>query len=75
MTGEQKKWLDDNRVHGYRPLGATPGGGRWVNVGMLHADGTFELKLGRARPTVKPGSFEVGVLEHSGAPHMNGPGG
>lgn len=73
MTGEQKKWLDDHRHEGYRPLGVAPGGGRWVKTGMLHADGTFELKLGRARPAIRQGSFEVGVMEHAGAPEMKGP--
>jgi hypothetical protein len=73
MTGEQKSWLDAHRAEGYRALGNTPGGARWVKVGMLHADGTFELKLGRARPAIRVGSFEVGVLEVGPAPQMQGP--
>lgn len=73
MTGEQKTWLDAHRAEGYRPLGTTPGGGRWVKIGMLHADGTFELKVGTKRPSVRMGSFEVGVLEIGPATEMRGP--
>jgi len=73
LTPQQKKWLDDNRAQGYRPLGVAPGGAQWVRTGMLHPDGTFELRQGRARPAVQAGSFEVGVLQHRGAPDMAGP--
>lgn len=73
MTGEQAKWLQDHRAEGYRPLGNTPGNARWVKVGMLHPDGKFELRLGRARPAVRQGSFEVGVLEIGPAREMRGP--
>jgi hypothetical protein len=73
MTAEQAKWLNEHRAEGYRALGVAPGGSQWVKVGMLHADGTFELKLGRARPAIRVGSFEVGVLESTQAPQMRGP--
>lgn len=73
MTGEQADWLRSHRAEGYRPLGNTPGGARWIKVGMLHADGTFELRQGRARPSVRVGSFEVGVLETGAAREMRGP--
>jgi len=62
MTGEQANWLRQNKE--YRALGQRPGlGARYVRIGMLHADGTFELHPRGRRPNVKPGSFEVGVLE------------
>jgi|WetSurMetagenome_2_1015567.scaffolds.fasta_scaffold00813_17 hypothetical protein len=62
MTGPQKKWLDANRP--YRPLGQPPGAGAaYVKVGILHEDGAFELKQRGGRPNVRPGSFEVGILE------------
>jgi len=75
MTSEQKKWLDDHRPEGYRVLGVAPGGARWIKRGILHADGQFDLQLGRVRPAVRVGSFEVAVLEFQGAPDMRGPGG
>lgn len=74
MTSEQANWLREHRAEGYQAIGKTPGGCRWVRTGMLHADGTFELKLGRARPAIRVGSFEVGILEQgAGAPNMRGP--
>lgn len=76
MTAEQKAWLDARRGEGYRPMGALPGGCRWVKRGMLHPDGIFELLLTRnARPSrFLPGSFEVAVLELTpAAPDMRGP--
>jgi hypothetical protein len=74
MTGEQKKWLDDHRVQGYRPMGTLGGASRWINRGMLHPDGTFEFLGARGRPNkVEQGSFEVAVLEHVPAPGMRGP--
>lgn len=76
MTSEQKKWLDDHRGEGYRVLGTAPGGYQWVKRGILHADGQFDPQLGRARPNVRVGSFEVAVLEQIGAPTiMRGLGG
>lgn len=66
MTGEQAKWLTDRRAEGYRVIGVAPGGHRWVRTGMLHANGEFEPKLGVARPSIRVGSFEVGVLEPIG---------
>lgn len=74
MTGEQKIWLDAHQAEGYRPLGVAPGGWRWVRIGMLHADGTFEAKTPGSRPSIRVGSFEVGVLvETNSAPQMQGP--
>ena len=73
MTAEQKKWLDEHRGEGYRMIGATPGGCRWVKRGMLHADGTFDPQLGIARPAVRVGTFEVGVLEFVTNQSMRGP--
>lgn len=72
MTGEQKAWLDLHRAEGYRPLGVAPGGSRCVKTGMLHADGTFEARIAGARPAIRVGSFEVGILQHSSAPDMRG---
>ena len=61
MTREQKEWLDRNKH--FRAVGRAPGNCRWVDTGMLHPDGTFEKATPGRRPGVKPGSFEVGVLE------------
>lgn len=72
MTGEQKAWLDAHRAEGYRVMGNTPGASRWVRRGMLHPDGSFEPYL-RARPSVRVGSFEVGILETREGPNMAGP--
>lgn len=73
MTSEQKVWLDAHRFEGYRPMGVLPGACRWVKRGMLHPDGTFEPWVGRARPSVRQGSFEVAILEHTSAGQMRGP--
>lgn len=80
MTSEQKAWLDAHRFEGYRPMGTgsatgsgTAGGTHWKKRGMLHPDGTFEPWLGHARPSVRPGSFEVGIFEHTPAGQMRGP--
>ena len=61
MTNEQALWLRYNPS--YRALSRAPSGFKWSKVGMLHPEGIFELTPPRARPVVKPGSFEVGVLE------------
>lgn len=62
MTGAQAEWLRSHKE--FRALGQRPGlGARYVDVGMLHADGTFEPHPRGRRPNVKPGSFEVGKLE------------
>lgn len=65
MTAEQKKWLDDHRAEGYRPLGVTPGAqAKYTKVGMLYPDGSFERRqspgwrYGRA----EQGMFECGVF-------------
>ena len=73
MTSEQAEWLRTHRAEGYRALGMAPGNARWIKVGMLHPDGTFELRLGQARPAVRVGSFEVGVLEVGPTRDMIGP--
>lgn len=62
MTGPQKAWLDANKP--YRALGQRSGSGaRYVKIGMLHVDGTFELQQRGVRLSVRQGSFEVGILE------------
>jgi len=38
-------------------------GFRFVGRGMLHSDGVFEIIQKNGKLRVKPGSFEVGVLE------------
>jgi hypothetical protein len=66
MTAEQKDWLDSHRAEGYRPLGKSPGSqARFVRVGALYPDGSFELKQSRNHRYEKAilGMFEVGVLE------------
>ena len=69
MTREQADWLGKNKP--YRALGQPPGfGARYVKVGMLHPDGTFELRVRGQRSTVREGSFEVGVLEVNPNPGM-----
>lgn len=65
MTNEQKTWLDDHKAEGYRVRGRAAGNAAWLKSGMLHADGTFELVGRGARPNVRPGSFEVGILQTS----------
>ena len=62
MTAQQKAWLDGHP--GYRALHAPGGGSRFVNVGLLHPDGTFEAKRTRTPgySHLVPDSFEVGVL-------------
>ena len=62
MTGDQASWLRKNPT--YRAIAShTPSGMRYIRRGMLHEDGRFDLTPQRGRPVVKPGSFEVGVLE------------
>ena len=61
MTGEQATWLAKNKP--YRAVGRPGGNSHYVKVGILHADGTFELKPRVGRPRVTPGCFEVGILE------------
>jgi hypothetical protein len=68
MTGPQKDWLDSHRAAGYRPLGKPPGAvqvARFVKIGALYPDGSFELKLshGHRYSKIEAGMFEVGVLE------------
>jgi hypothetical protein len=66
MTGPQKDWLDSHRAAGYRPLGKPPGAqARYVKIGALYPDGSFELKQSRSHRYEKAilGMFEVGVLE------------
>jgi hypothetical protein len=67
MTGEQKKWLDDHRAEGYRPVGNAPGAqGKYVKVGMLYPDGTFERRswnLSGRYARAEAGMFECGILE------------
>jgi hypothetical protein len=70
MTSEQKEWLDSHKAEGYRIRGQTGGNSQWIRTGMLHADGTFEA-YGAARPAVRQGSFEVGVLATREAPLPN----
>lgn len=73
MTSEQAEWMNKHRPEGYRVIGTLPGGCQWVRRGMLHADGTFDLQQGRARPPVRVGTFEVGVLELITQQSMRGP--
>lgn len=60
MTGPQADWLRKNR--NYRVVATVAGNAHYVNVGILHADGTFELTARDVQPRVTPGCFEVGVL-------------
>lgn len=64
MTGEQKKWLDEHRIQGYRPVGQTSatGSSGWTNKGILHADGTFEPFVKTPR-RITAGCFEVGIYQ------------
>ena len=68
MTGEQATWLRSHRAEGYTPIGTTPSGASWAKRGMLHPDGTFELKVQGQRPAIHEGSFEVGVLQLANPP-------
>lgn len=62
MTREQKLWLDANKR--YRILGQIASfGSKVVASGMLHADGTFVPAVSGKRLPVKPGSFEVAIIE------------
>jgi hypothetical protein len=62
MTRQQKQWLDKNRT--YRVVGQRAGHTRYAKLGILHADGKFDLHQPGSRARVTPGSFEVGVLEN-----------
>ena len=64
MTGAQSDWIRKNKP--YRAVAQPPSGMRWAKRGMLHEDGKFDLTPPRGRPVVKPGSFEVAVLEPIG---------
>lgn len=63
MTPAQADWLRKNRH--YRALHQAGGTSKFVKVGILHADGRFELKELGKRPSITEGCFEVGVLESS----------
>lgn len=63
MTGEQASWLQEHKREGYRAVGRPGGNSRYIKVGILHADGTFEPKPRVGRPRVTAGCFEVGILE------------
>ena len=65
MTGEQADWLRKNKS--YSAIGQ---GRRYGNMGMLHADGTFEPHQRGRRPNVRQGSFEVGIPEVPKTPGM-----
>ena len=72
MTGEQGEWLRSNPR--YRAVTSRlPTGARYINRGMLHADGTFEAIHRGMRPNVRVGSFEVGIFEMTPGPEMKGP--
>ena len=61
MTAKQKKWLDDHRAEGYRPLGQRPGAqAKYTKVGMLYPDGQFER---RQSPGWRYGRAEAGMFE------------
>jgi len=61
MTPQQADWLRQNKP--YRALHPAPGGFRFVKKGILHGDGTFELREQGKSPRITQGCFEVGVLE------------
>ena len=66
MTAEQKKWLDDHRAEGYRPVGSRPGAqAKYTKIGMLYPDGSFERRAGgigwRYARAIE-GMFECGVF-------------
>lgn len=58
MTREQSAWLAKNRSYTVVNHGT-----RFVKVGLLHADGTFDLRVKGKIPRVTQGCFEVGVRE------------
>ena len=63
MTGEQANWIRANK--GYSALSSrVPSGHVYAKRGMLHPDGTFELKPRTGRyARISAGGFEVGVLQ------------
>jgi hypothetical protein len=66
MTAEQAEWLREHRAEGYRVCGQPPADGhhRFVKVGMLYPDGSFERKQSAHWRYTKAieGMFECGVL-------------
>jgi hypothetical protein len=62
MTPQQADWLRKNRK--YRVVGQLGGTSRYIQRGLLHADGEFEsLARGQRPARVTAGDFEVGILE------------
>lgn len=61
MTGEQASWLAANKR--FRAAHQTGGNTRFVQRGILHADGKYE-PIVRGKPArITQNSFEVGILE------------
>jgi hypothetical protein len=56
MTPAQTAWLAKNKSYS-----AVNYGTRFERVGILHADGTFELRERGKIPRITVGAFEVGV--------------
>lgn len=71
MTREQKEWIDKNPP--YRVMTRAAGSSYYTKAGMLHTDGTFEPRMQNGRLNVRPGSFEVGILEFRSTTTMQGP--
>jgi hypothetical protein len=72
MTREQKIWLDSHPNH--QAIGELGGGGeRYIERGLLRADGTFVPAV-KGRPLgEEPGAFAVGVRVHGDAPGQQDP--
>lgn len=61
MTSEQAAWMRKNPA--YRAMGVAGGNSRYVQKGLLHADGIFEAFTGGPYRRLTEGDFEVGILE------------
>jgi hypothetical protein len=65
VTAEQKKWLDDHRMEGYRPVGERPGAqAKYAKIGMLYPDGSFERRQSAnwRYSKAEMGMFECGIF-------------
>ena len=73
MTGEQAKWLNDNKARGFRVMGNAASGAIYTEVGMLYCDGSYVKKLSRnwRYPKIEQGAFEVGIFNPPNQPLPN----
>lgn len=60
MTPQQADWLRSHK--NYRAMHQAGGNTFFDKPGILHADGTFELREAGKNPRVTQGCFEVGIL-------------